>query len=589
MKKALAIILAAILMTTTFAGCGNTATSESMPESKLPTSTEDKTDEKPEDKPYDGPNELSLYLPGFQNQDPHIWTWGTHVARMGIFQGLVKFDENMEVIMADATEVTPNADNTIWTVKLRQDLKWSDGTPLNANDYLYSFQRVIAPEALVGKTSAFFGGVPILNADEVRAGAKPFSDIGIKAIDDYTIEFTLNKADPTFSIRLTESWGLPVPKHTIEAHGDKWTEPANIVSNGPFVVTARDGDVHLTLARNENYPDEVALDGVHAYMGTQNQILAYKNGDINVATVTAGDMEAVLSDENLSKDLQMDDSSVVTYMGFINSSNDILHMNPKIRQAISVSIDREILARDINKDTMTPAQSLVFPGFADWADEVTYAGTTANVEQAQKLMTEAGFPNGEGLDEMTCLIAGTATATTLAVVDMVEKGTGIKIKIVNEEWAAYVKSRDMYHDNDGIYGFYIDGWNTAVADPAGSFANGQFNLLASNNPAAGQKELVAAKENGATADAKNEILKKHCKYEPAIAYSETLDSLTLEADAAVLDKTYKELEAARQIDCGFIPLYWNKSVKLVNPAIDGYVSNPLLLGAPLYFNDISIK
>ncbi len=596
MKKILSVLLV-MAMAVGMAACSTPAESQSSSESSSSQAAESSSEAEESSSEesseaeavYEGANELSLYLAGFQNQDPQIWTWGTHVDRMGIFQGLVIFDQEMNVVMADAESLTPNEDATVWTVKLREDLMWSDGTPLNAHDYLYSFERIMTPDALTGQTAAFFGDVPFVNVTEVRAGELPFSEIGIKAIDDYTIEFTMSLSYPTLDIRLTESWGLPVPQHVIEEFNEDWSKPENIVSNGPFVVEAREGDVHLTLAKNENYAGEVSLDAVHIYTGTQNQVLAYQNGDINVANVTAGDMEAISNDPELSEALRMDDTSIVTYIGFLQSSNDVLQMNPKIRQAISMSIDREIISRDVNKDLLSPAQSMVFPLFADWAEEVTLAGTTANVDEAQKLMEEAGFPNGEGLEPMTCLIAGEATATTLAIVDMIETGTGIEINIVNQEWAAYVEQRDMYHDNDGVYGFFIDGWGTSTANAAGSFSNLQFDMRLSNLSADAQKQYVAAKEAGSTVPERDELLTELTTYQAALDYDTKYNELQLVTDEAAISEGYKELEMMRQEDAGFIPLYWNKSVKLVNPALKGYSSNPLLLGAPQYFNTMYIE
>ena len=352
-KRILATVTATVIACSLFVGCGGSTSSTPA------SSTASASSASAAQIVATGDKTLKMYIAGFQNLDPHIWSWGTHVDRMGIFEGLTLLNSDFTTRMGNAESLEHNEDYTVWTAKLRQDLKWSDGTPLNANDYYYSLQRVIDPQYLQGKTTAFNTNAPILNALECQRGDIGFDQVGIKLIDDYTIEFTLSTACTDFDVRLAESWGLPVPKHAIEKFGDDWTKPENIVVNGPYIPTAREEDVHLTLGPNEEYYETPALEQIDLYMGTQNQLLAYQNGDINVATITAADIDAVKKDTELADQLQMFDTSVITYIGLLKSENDVLQQNPKIRQAISLSIDRETIASSVNKGTVTAAHSLV--------------------------------------------------------------------------------------------------------------------------------------------------------------------------------------------------------------------------------------
>lgn len=528
-----------------------------------------------------GDKTLKMYVAGFQNLDPQIWSWGTHVDRMGIFEGLTLLTPDFSTRLGDAEKLEHSDDYTVWTATLRKDLKWSDGTELNANDYYYSLQRVIDPQYLQGKSSAFNTNAPILNALECQKGEVGFDKVGIKLLDDYTIEFTLHTACTDFDVRLAESWALPVPQHVIEELGDDWTVPANIVVNGPYVPIAREEDVHLTLGANDQYYETPALEEIDLYTGTQNQLLAYQNGDINVATITSADIDAVYADETLSAQLHPFNTSVVTYLGLLKGKNNVLQANPKIRQAICLSIDRETIASSVDKDCTVPAYSLVYPGFASWANSLGVV--EYNVEKAQKLMEEAGYANGEGLGEMTLLCAGTPGADTLAVVDMIKKGTGISVKIVNQEWAAFVQDRDAYHEDD-TWGVYVDGWNTSVANVAGAFANYQFDIRTGNLDADGLKAFAAASK--VVAD--EETARRTCKNEEANKYAEKYEQLLKEGDPAALDAGYKELETLRLQDASSIPLWWNRSMLLIQPSIEGYEGNPLLLNCPpFYFKDVT--
>lgn len=580
-KRIIATTIALMLTCLSFSACADGNQQSSNSSSDKTSNTTNTSSQESVTPTVAGDKTLKLYVAGFQNLDPQIWSWGTHVDRMGIFEGLTLLNEDFTTRMGNAESLEHNADYTVWTAKLRKDLKWSDGTALNANDYYYSLQRIIDPQYLQGKSTAFNTNAPIKNALQCQKGEAKFSDVGIKVIDDYTIEFTLGTAATNFDVRLAESWGLPVPKHAIEEFGDNWTKPENIVVNGPYIPTAREEDVHLTLGANSNYYETPALEKVEIYMGTQNQLLAYKNGDINVATITAADIDAATKDADVSSHIKEFDTSVVTYVGFLKSSNDVLQRNPKIRQAISLSIDRETIANAVNKGTVTPAYSLVYPGFSSWANDLGIIKYDATA--SKKLMEEAGYPNGEGLDEMICLVAGNPNADTLAVVDMITRGTGIKVKIVNQEWAAYVKDRDSYRE-DGTWGIFIDGWNTSVASSSGAFGNYQFDLRVNNLDKAGMKAFVEADK----VLAKEEAARKTCKDATAISYAEKYEALLKESDPAKIDAGYKELETMRLESATNIPLWWGKSVLLVQPSIKGYVGNPILLNSPpFYLKDIT--
>lgn len=528
-----------------------------------------------------GDKTLKLYLAGFQNLDPQIWSWGTHADRMGIFEGLTILNPDFTTRLANAEKLEHDAGYTVWTATLRKDLQWSDGTPLTAEDYYYSHQRIIDPQYLQGKTSAFNTNAPILNALECQKAETGFDQVGIKVLDDYTIEYTLDTPCADFDVRLAESWALPVPRHTIEQYGDDWTKPENIVVNGPYIPTAREEDVHLTLGPNPNYYETPALEEIHLYTGTQNQLLAYQNGDINVATLTAADIDGVMADPALSGQVQVFDTSVLSFIGLLKGQNDVLQRNPLLRQAISLSIDRETIAQAVNKNTVTAAKSLVYPGFASWANDLDIV--EYNVEKAQQLMSDAGYPGGEGLGTMTLLMSGTPGADTLAIADMISKGTGIQIQIVNLEWAAYVVDRDAFHEDD-TWGIYLDAWNTSVANVGGGFSNYQFDMRVGNLETDALRDFAAASR----AVAGEEAARQTCKNEKANEYAEKYEKLLKESDPTAINQGYRELETMRLEDASWIPLWWGKTTLLIQPSIQGYVGNPLLLNSPpFYFKDVS--
>lgn len=552
--------------------------------------TGDKNQEVPKTK---HPKVARMVLPlDGEMLEPHVFTWGTYYARMGIFEPLTKIDKDMNVIPANATSWEHNDDYTVWTFKLRDDLKWSDGTTLNAHDYEYSFKRVVNPAtaAEYGKGSAFITGVPILNAEEIRRGEKDPDSLGVKTLDDLTLEVTMSKPWPNMPLSVSEIWAVPVPKHVIEKYGQKWIEPQNIVSNGPYKVEDFQLGVHLKLVPNPEYYGKINLDRVEV-IKLENQILPYQNDDINIASLQAADMDMVAKDPELTKQMQFYKTGVVYFMNILMSENDILQKNPKIRQAISMSLQRNIIADDIMRGSVRAAPSMIPEIFAPWGLEI---GLGDNQQRARELMAEAGYPDGKGIPEMTIIIAGEATGRELAIADMIEKGTGIKTKIVNYEWAKFVEERDKLHNKD-TFGYFISGAGSSINHYSGYIRREDlWNVGRALLPPDKFKKLKEMSEDKSIDPAKKGQMLNDFIYENTTEVGKQYISLIRESlassDPQEQEQLDKEAAKLREQEAVYIPIDWENGVKLIKPYLKGYVGNPLLLGAPpLYFNDLYVE
>ncbi len=544
------------------------------------------------------PKALKLFLPlnGVSNLDPALWSWGTHHARMGIFEGLTVLDNNFKPVPANAEALKPNADYTVWTITLRKDLKWSDGTPLTAKDYEYSFKRVMDPKTSVGASGSFITGVPIKGYEDLKYGRAGVDQLGVKAIDDTTLEITLSRAWPNLPVSLAESWALPVPQKVIEAKGAKeWATTAeNIVSNGPFKVKTFTVNTTLLLEKNPNYYGTVNVDEVHILNSTAstvpNEFLAYQNGDVNVASLKQSDIEAVEKDAALSEQKAIFKSSIVYFMDLLFSENDILQKNYKVRQAIAMSLNKDMIAKDIMKDTVRAGNSLIPEIWATWGNDI---GLKYDPAKAKQLMVEAGFPEGRGFPELTILISGTPTARELAIGQQITEGTGIKTKIVNEEWAAFSKDLQKIWPKDTI-GYYISGSGTAVASYQGYFLNNQWDLGKNELPAASMAKYVKIRDDN-TIDAaeKNQMIKDILDNETSAEgkkYRQLVAQAEASVDPAQQEALYKEAARLRDERAGTIAIDWENGVKLVKPEVKNFIGNPLLLGTPpLYFNSVTIE
>lgn len=565
MKKKLLAVALATVMALSSAACYSSASEE----------TGDKT--------------LSLYIAGFQNLDPQIWSWGTHACRMGLFEGLTMMNTDFSTRLACAESLESNEDYTVWTATVKEGLVWSDGETLDANDFYYSFRRIMDPQYLAGSTPALANSDVaniIVNLAALQSGECEFEDVGIELVDDYTIVFTLSTPCDNFDYRLAESWALPVPEQAIEAYGDDWTTPENIVVNGAFTLASRDEDVHIQLVKNTLYWDaeNVALEQVDVYAGSQDQFLAYQAGDINVATISTSDYEAVLASDYADQ-IEYYDTSIINFLGMLKSENNPLLEHPEIREAINLSIDREVLCNDVMLGLRTPATTLIYPGFCDWADDLDVISTTANIERAQELMAEAGYPNGEGLEPMTLLISGTADAFTLALANMITTGTGIEVNIVNLETAAFTSEIYTYY-TDGTWGYYSTSWNCGVPFSSGAFASYQFDMRENLLPNEGLELVATAMQNSSIAE--KEAAFATCVDEDALRYGELYEQVIAMGSTPEAEEIWAEMETMRLESYTFIPLCFSRAVKLVAPTIEGYNGNPTLLdAAPFNFKDIS--
>ena len=575
-KKLVSLALATVVAASLFVGCNKKTD---------PVSTTPK-----------GPKELKLYLYNAGNLDPYFYNWGGLTLRMGAFETLTKLDANNKAVPGQAEKWEHNADYTVWKFTLKKGLKWSDGTALTAKDFEYSIKRTVDVKTFPGKPSSYNVNVPIKDAPAAKAGKADPNTIGVKALDDTTLEFTLEKPSSILPESLSELWACPVPKHVIDKVGQTdWTKVENIVTNGPFKVTAWELNTKVEMVPNTNYYGKANWDKIVVMSGDTNQLLAYKNGDINIANLTNTDMEAVLKDPELKKEMQIFKGATVYHMKLLRGKNDILQTNQKVRQAIAMSLDKKTIANDIMKGSVRESNSMVPEIFAPWGNEI---GLKYDVAKAKQLMAEAGFPEGKGFPEMTILISGTPTGRELAIKDMIEKGTGIKCKILNEEYAQFSKDEGKFWE-DGTIGFSINGRGTQYPSYIGymempNFDDSLLNVALATMPQAQYAGFKAIQDD--TKLEPNEKVKKKEEYirQNATAdgkkYLDMLDKAKAENDPAKKEALYKEAAKFREDQAIAINIDWENGVKLVKSNIKGYAANPLLLGTPpYYFNDMKME
>jgi oligopeptide transport system substrate-binding protein len=283
--------------------------------------------------------------------DPHkvsgVWT---HRILRDIFTGLTTEGQAGEAIAGAAESWTVSGDGTVYTFKIR-DHVWSDGKPVTAQDFVFSFRRILLPETAAEYASA------------INTGKAAAETLGARAIDERTLEVTLRAPTPYFLTQLTHYTAWPVPQHVVEKHGADWTKRDNIVGNGPYLLEEWVPSTHVKLVRNPKFydPGSVKIDRVVYYPG-EDRVAGQKRfraGEVEIATDFSSDQIDWLH-KNLPKETR-----IAPYLGIyyypINTSKPPFN-DKRIRQAMSLAINREAITDKVLKSGEIPAYSFVPPG-----------------------------------------------------------------------------------------------------------------------------------------------------------------------------------------------------------------------------------
>jgi oligopeptide transport system substrate-binding protein len=379
--------------------------------------------------------------------DPHLATGvPEHKIISSMFEGLVApAPNNPDDIVPGAAASWEHENFTTWTFHLQPQGKWSDGRPLTAHDFVYSFQRILSPDLAGEYASMLF---PLLNAEEFNAGkVKDFEQVGVKAIDDLTLQFKLTGPTPYLLGMMKHYTWFPVPKHVIEKFGSMtlrdsaWTKAENIVSNGPFRMKEWRFTHYLQVERNPFYWDasNVKLSGVRfmPIASDTTEERAFQDGQLHVTeTLPLPRIPAYRAARALEYHA---DSVVSTYFYRFNTTKPPFN-DPRVRRALAMSIDREAIVSKVLKGGQQPALGLTPPGCGVGYE--TPMPLRYDPETARQLLAQAGYPDGKGFPKFDILINSSEAHRTIAeaVQQMWQKQLHIPAGILNQDWAVYLDS-----------------------------------------------------------------------------------------------------------------------------------------------------
>ncbi len=462
-----------------------------------------------------------------------------------LFEGLYTEDTNGSLVPAGALEYTLSDDKTTYTFKLRPESKWSNGDPVVAGDYVYAWQRLADP-ATASEYAWYMELMQVVNAAEIIAGEKPVTDLGVTAIDDYTLEVKILAPLPYFPKMLTHSSTFPAHKATIDAKGADWTKPENLVGNGAYLLKEHIVGEKVVMEKSPTYWDaaNVIMSPINALtVNDENAALTrYQAGELDRTTVPAGQYPR-LSQEFPDEAVSTPYSCSYTYIFNLaeGKGNEALK-DVRVRKALSYALDRDIIVDNILQGGQKPAYN-----WTHWAmngfvmPEIDYSNWTQaeRDEKAVALLAEAGYgPDNPLKITLNYNTSEAHQKIAVAVQQLWKQKLGVELTPNNYEWKVHTDKMT-----------------------AGDFEMARYAWCADYNEASTFLDLFASysgNNNGKYSNAEYDTLLKDAK---------TMDDP---------NPNYTAAEGLLAADMPMIPIYHYAKVDMIKPDIKGLPENNVM-------------
>ena len=474
--------------------------------------------------------------------DPHhaSGTWENRIIG-DMFMGLTTEAADGSVIPGAAESWTVSDDGLVYTFTLR-DHTWSDGQPVTADDFVFAMRRLLAPETAAKYASILY---TIKNAKALNeASMEGMENLSVKAIDDKTLEVTLEYPAPYFIEQLTHYTAFPIPKHKVEELGEDWIKPENLVSNGAYTVTEWVPNTHVRAEKNEAFYDaaNVSIDSVMYFPSEERNAATkqFRAGEL--------DMQYDFASEQIDwlKENMPDETRISPYLGIyyypINTSTPPLD-NVDVRQALAMAIDREAITDKVLKTGEIAAYSFVppnageygEPAYVDWKD-MAYED---RVDKAQELLASAGFGPDKPLElQLRYNTSENHKKVAIAVAAMWKK-IGVQAELFNAEVKVH------YNDlQQGNFDIARAGWIADYNDPQ--------NFLFLMETDAGPLNYAAFSSPD---------------------FDELMNQADVETNSKSRNDLMRQAEAIAMAEMPNIPINYYVSKDLVSSKIQGYVEN----------------
>lgn len=482
-----------------------------------------------------------------QSLDPHKIEGvpESNVSR-DLLEGLVISDTQGHPIPGVA-ESWENKDGKVWTFHLRKNAKWSNGEPVTAQDFVYSWQRLADPKTASPYASYLQYG-HLENIDDIIAGKKSPDTLGVQALDANTLQVTLSEAVPYFFKLLIHPSMSPVYKPAVDKFGEKWTQPENWVGNGAFKLQAHVINERIVVVRNPDYWDNAntKLDKV-TFLPISSEV-----SDVNRYFSNDGsDMTYNNMPIELFKKLQRDnpkelhvDPYLCTYYYEINNQKAPF-TDPRVREALKLGLDRDIMVNKVLAQGQLPAYSytppatdganLTKPEWFSWSQDKRNA-------EAKKLLAEAGYTADKPLTfELLYNTSDLHKKLAIAASSIWKKNLGVNIKLNNQEWKTFLDTR-----HQGNFDVSRAAWCADYNEPS-SFLNTMISDSSSNTA--------------------------HYK---SAAFDKVMADSAKASDEKSRSDLYAKAEQILDKDSAIVPVYYYVNARLVKTYVGGYTGKDAL-------------
>ncbi len=459
-----------------------------------------------------------------------------------LYEGLVVHGPKAEVTPGVAESWTVSDDGLVYTFTLREDATWSNGDPVKADDFVFSYRRILDPA-----TGAKYADIlyPIAGAEPVNKGEAPVEELGVRAVDERTLEITLGSATPYFMELLTHQTSLPVHPPSVGEHGMAFTRPGNMISNGAYTLVEWVPNAHIKAVKNESFhdADNVAIDEVY-YYPTEDRSAALRRF---MAGELHSNNDAPTEQMDFIRAELGDQLRIAPYLGtyyYAVNTEKAPFDDVRVRQALSMAIDREFLADEIWAGAMVPGYSFIPPGIGNYGEPAMadYADLPMfdREEEAIALLAEAGFgPDNPLQVEIRFNTSENHQKTATAIADM-WKPLGVQTTFFNTD----LKTHYAHLRDRGDIDIARAGWIGDYSDPQNFLFMVESDNLGFNYARYANPEYDALMDEAAV----------------------TTD---LEERAQIL----LEAEKIFMRDLPFIPLMYYGSINLVSPELQGWEDN----------------
>ena len=477
--------------------------------------------------------------------DPHLVTDGTsYGVVIEVFSGLVRLGSDpvnpFEPDLAESWSVLKNG--TVYEFKLRKDLKFSNGDPVTAQDFKWSFERAAHPDTASTVAEEFLGD--IVGIKEIVEGTATTAE-GIEVVDERTLRLTIDAPKAYFIAKLTYPTAFVLNKSNVESLGRKWTDKP--VSTGPFNLKEYRIGQRIRLERNNNYWGRLSyLDEVVFNLAGGVSMAMYENDEIDITSVGLADLERVQDPtEDINRDLvEVPPTFAVSYVGF--NIKEPPFDDAAFRQALNHSVDKQLIADQVFSNLVKPAYGIIPPGFPGFSPDIV--GLEFDPQLAKDLLAQSAYADPTKRPRIILTVPGTGGSpglTTEVVADMWRQNLGIEIEIQQVEWATYIQ--DLHRGR--LQAWSGLSWQADYPDPQ-TFIDVLFRSNSAIN--------YGGYANGQV--------------------DEYVVSAQTEQDATKRVKFYNDAEQIIVSEAAWLPLWWGVDSKaLVKPWIKDYVFSSMTI------------